>query len=106
MTTTRNDRRTLRGTVTSDSMQKSITVLVERTFRHLKYGKFVRRHKKYMAHDEKSEAHVGDLVEIASTRPLSKNKRWRLVRVMTESKFEQGAVHGGDVASHLEEVTE
>ena len=106
MTTPRNDRRTLQGTVISEKMDKSITVRVERTFKHPKYGKYVRSHKKYIAHDEKNEAHEGDEVEIAATRPLSKTKRWRLVRVVTKSRFELGAVHGGDVQSHIEEVTE
>ena len=86
----RNSRRTLRGTVTSDRMEKTITVRVERTFRHPKYGKFVRRHSKYLAHDERGEATVGDTVEIAATRPLSKTKRWRLIRVL------RGTVLGED----------
>ncbi len=78
----RPNRRTLQGTVTSAATPKTITVQVERTFRHARYGKYVRRRKKYAAHDEKSEARRGDLVEIAATRPLSKRKRWRLVRVI------------------------
>ncbi|QDU68830.1 30S ribosomal protein S17 [Engelhardtia mirabilis] len=81
-TQTRNRRRLLQGVVTSDKMDKSITVLVERRFAHPKYGKFVRSHKKYHAHDELNEAHVGDTVEVAATRPLSKTKRWRLVRIL------------------------
>ena len=78
MTETRNARRTLIGTVASTKGDKTITVIVERTFKHPKYGKFVRKNKKYHAHDEKNEAGLGDLVEIVSTRPLSKLKRWRL----------------------------
>ena len=85
MTATRNTRRTLTGRVTSDRMDKSITVLVERTFPHPKYGKIVRRHEKYHAHDEENVARVDDRVEITATRPLSKSKRWRLTRVMVAS---------------------
>lgn len=85
MTTTRNARSTIVGTVVTDKMDKSIGVRVERTFKFPKYDKFVRRHKKYMAHDEQNEARVGDLVELVSTRPISKNKRWRLARVVKTS---------------------
>jgi small subunit ribosomal protein S17 len=81
MTAVRNTRRRLTGVVTSDKMAKTITVRVERRFKHAKYGKYVRTHKNYHAHDEKGEARVGDKVDIVSTRPLSKLKRWRLERV-------------------------
>ena len=74
------------GIVTSDKMSKSITVIVERRVMHPKYGKFVKRSSKFMAHDEKSEAHVGDTVRIAETRPMSKLKRWRLVEVVERAK--------------------
>jgi small subunit ribosomal protein S17 len=80
---TRNRRRVLQGIVTSTAMAKTITVLVERTYAHPKYGKFVRRNKKYHAHDEDSTAQAGDVVEIMATRPLSKLKRWRLVRIVS-----------------------
>lgn len=106
MTTTRNDRRALYGTVISDKMEKSITVRVERTFKHPKYGKYVRKNKNYHAHDENNEASPGDTVMISATRPLSKTKRWRLLRIVEKSRFQLGAVHGGDVQSHMEEVTE
>ena len=82
MTKTRNDRRILSGVVKSSSLDKTITVVVERTFKHPRYAKYVRKRKKYHAHDEKKEAGVGDLVEIGSTRPLSKLKRWRLARIV------------------------
>ena len=82
----RNRRRVIQGVVTSDKMDKSITVLVERRFAHPKYGKFVRSHKKYHAHDERNEAHVGDTVEVMATRPLSKTKRWRLVDVVERAR--------------------
>jgi small subunit ribosomal protein S17 len=85
----RHVRRTLVGTVTSDRMKNTITVLVERTFRHPKYGKFVRENKRYHAHDEREEAGVGDRVEIMATRPISRLKRWRLVRVV-EAAPERG----------------
>jgi small subunit ribosomal protein S17 len=82
MTEIRNIRRTLQGTVTSCKGSKTITVLVTRTFRHAKYGKYVRRQKKYHAHDEQEQAGDGDLVEIAATRPISKLKCWRLVKII------------------------
>lgn len=85
MTDARNTRRSLSGVVVSDKMDKSITVRVERLYRHAKYGKIVRRHDKYHAHDEKNEARLGDEVEIMATRPMSKTKRWRLVRVVSSS---------------------
>lgn len=86
----RNARRTLRGTVISDRMEKTITVRVERVFQHPKYKKYIRRHKKYHAHDEQSAAHVGDRVEIVETRPLSKQKRWRLLSVLDKSRLPGG----------------
>ena len=87
MTATRNSRRTLNGSVAANSTAKTITVIVERTYRHARYGKFVRRKKKYMVHDEQETAQVGDLVEIIATRPLSKHKRWRLGTVLSSSAF-------------------
>lgn len=81
----RNARRVIEGVVTSDRMEKTITVEVERTFRHPKYGKFVRKAKKYHAHDEKREAKKGDRVEIMECRPYSRTKRWRLVRVVEKA---------------------
>lgn len=85
-TTDRNLRKERVGLVTSDKMNKSITVTVERRVRHAKYGKFVKRTSTFMAHDEKGEAHVGDTVRIAETRPMSKLKRWRLVEVVERAK--------------------
>jgi len=83
----RNQRRIITGVVTSDKQDKTLTVRVERRFAHPKYGKFVREHKKYYAHDEQNQAHVGDTVELEATRPLSKSKRWRLVRVLEVSSL-------------------
>lgn len=82
----RNLRKERVGIVTSDKMNKSITVTVERRVPHAKYGKFVKRTSKFMAHDEKDEAHVGDTVRIAEVRPMSKLKRWRLVEVVERAK--------------------
>lgn len=87
----RNARRTLTGVVTSDKMEKSITVRVERRYRHAKYGKYMRRHRSFLAHDEDSVAGAGDTVEIVSCRPMSKLKRWRLVRVVTVSRAIEGS---------------
>jgi len=78
----RHKRRTLRGVVVSDRMAKTITVRVERVFKHPKYKKYIRRHAKYHAHDEDQAAKIGDQVEICETRPLSKIKRWRLLSVL------------------------
>ena len=89
MSEIRNSRRTLQGTVTSTKGSKTITVLVSRTFKHAKYGKYMRRQKKYHAHDEAEVAGDGDLVEIAATRPISKLKCWRLVKVI-EAAPERG----------------
>ena len=75
-------RKVAQGTVVSDAMDKSILVEVTRLVKHPMYGKYMRRSTKLMAHDENNEAHIGDLVEVTETRPLSKRKRWRLVRVI------------------------
>lgn len=74
------------GIVVSDKMDKSIIVQVERKVMHPIYGKFLKRSTKFMAHDEKNEGHVGDMVKIAETRPLSKNKCWRLVEIIERAK--------------------
>lgn len=75
-------RKVLRGTVTSDKMDKTLTVVVDRLARHPMYEKFMRRRTKVHAHDENNEGRVGDVVEVMETRPLSKLKRWRLVKVL------------------------
>ena len=85
-TVDRNLRKERVGIVTSDKMDKSITVVVERRVMHPKYGKFVKLSSKFMAHDEKEEANVGDTVRIMETRPLSKNKNWRLVEIVEKVK--------------------
>ncbi|HAE14357.1 MAG: 30S ribosomal protein S17 [Chitinophagales bacterium] len=86
MEETRNLRRTIQGVVTSNKMEKGITVTVERKVKHPKYGKFVKKSKKYHAHDESNDANVGDVVRIMETRPLSKLKRWRLVDIIERAK--------------------
>jgi small subunit ribosomal protein S17 len=82
----RNFRKERVGKVVSNKMTKSITVAVERKVKHGMYGKFVKKTTKFMAHDEKNECAIGDLVKIMETRPLSKSKRWRLVEVVEKAK--------------------
>ncbi|MCB0510633.1 MAG: 30S ribosomal protein S17 [Chitinophagales bacterium] len=79
-------RKTRTGVVTSNKMQKTITVSVERKVIHPIYGKFLKHTKKYTAHDETNECNEGDLVKIMETKPLSKNKRWRLVEIIERAK--------------------
>ena len=86
----RGRRRTLQGVVVSNGMEKTISVRVERVTRHAKYKKYVREHKKYLAHDEESSAGVGDTVRIVECRPLSKLKRWRLSEVVEKAVLEGG----------------
>jgi small subunit ribosomal protein S17 len=74
------------GKVVSNKMTKSIVVAVERKVKHPIYGKFMKKTTKFMAHDEKDECQIGDLVRIMETRPLSKLKRWRLVQVVEKAK--------------------
>jgi small subunit ribosomal protein S17 len=74
------------GVVTSNKMDKSIVVSVERKVKHPKYGKFIKMTSKFMAHDEKNECGIGDKVLISETRPLSKNKRWRLKQIIEKAK--------------------
>ncbi len=82
----RNFRKERVGKVVSNKMTKSITVAVERKVKHGMYGKFVKKTTKFMAHDEKNECAIGDLVKIMETRPLSKSKRWRLVQIVEKAK--------------------
>jgi small subunit ribosomal protein S17 len=82
----RNLRKERIGHVVSNKMVKSITVAVDRKVKHPIYGKFVHKTTKFMAHDEKNEANIGDTVRISETRPLSKNKRWRLVEIIEKAK--------------------
>lgn len=84
--TERNLRKSRIGVVSSNKMQKTITVKVERRVKHPIYGKFVKKTTKFMAHDDKNECSIGDLVRIMETRPLSKSKRWRLVEIIEKVK--------------------
>jgi small subunit ribosomal protein S17 len=85
-TESRNLRKERIGKVSSNKMDKSITVVVERKIKHPIYGKFMKKTTKFMAHDEKSEAGIGDTVRIMETRPLSKSKRWRLIEIIEKAK--------------------
>lgn len=86
MENTRNLRKERIGIVTSNKMDKSIVVSVERRMKHPKYGKFVKQTTKFTAHDEKDDCNIGDKVRIMETRPISKNKCWRLVEVLERAK--------------------
>ena len=85
-TTERNRRKSRVGLVVSNKMDKTITVALERQLKHPIYKKFMKQTTKLMAHDEKNEANSGDTVRIMETRPLSKNKRWRLVEIIARAK--------------------
>jgi small subunit ribosomal protein S17 len=82
----RNERKERIGKVLSNKMQKTITVAVDRKVKHPIYGKFVNRTTKFKAHDEANTAGIGDTVRIMETRPLSKDKRWRLVEIIEKAK--------------------
>ena len=82
----RNLRKERVGLVTSHKMDKSISILVIRKVKHTVYGKFMTKSKKFMAHDENNDCGIGDTVRIMETRPLSKNKRWRLVEIIKRAK--------------------
>lgn len=79
-------RKTRIGIVTSNKMQKSITVVIERKVSHPIYKKYFKKTSKLLAHDEKQECNIGDKVKIMETRPLSKKKRWRLVEIVEKAK--------------------
>ena len=83
---TRATRKTRTGLVVSDKMQKTVVVALERRVAHPVYGKMVKRTVKVKAHDEENTAKTGDLVRIAETRPLSKDKRWRLVEIVEKAR--------------------
>ena len=80
----RGSRKVRTGMVTSDKMDKSITVAVERTYQHPVYKKVVRRTKRVLAHDESNQCQVGDVVRIVESKPLSRRKRWRLQRIVSK----------------------
>ncbi len=82
----RASRKEIIGKVVRNKMDKSIVVSVERKIMHPKYGKFLKKTSRFFAHDENNECTMGDLVRIMETRPLSKNKRWRLVQIVEKAK--------------------
>jgi len=82
----RNLRKTRTGIVVSDKMDKTIVVAVERTVKHPLYKKYIKTTKKLKAHDELNECGIGDIVEVAETRPISKDKNWRLVKIIEKAK--------------------
>jgi len=84
--TERGNRRTLQGVVVSNKMDKTVVVLTERLVKHPKFHKYLRRHVKYKAHDEKNGCNIGDKVLIIESRPLSKEKRWRVREVLERAK--------------------
>jgi len=87
MSTESTEAKTVTGTVTSNKMDKTISVMVERRVKHPLYGKFIRRSTKLLAHDETNECNEGDVVVIEASRPLSKNKSWRLQKVVTKAQI-------------------
>ncbi|MGL5513653.1 MAG: 30S ribosomal protein S17 [Sporomusa sp.] len=86
MTVERNERKVRIGKVVSDKMDKTVVVAVERRVRHSLYHKSVKQTVKFKAHDENNESHIGDTVKIMETRPLSKEKRWRVVEVLERAQ--------------------
>jgi small subunit ribosomal protein S17 len=86
MSEERGLRKLREGVVVSDKMQKTVVVAVERKVQHRKYRKFVRQRKTYKAHDEKNDCKVGDRVRIEETRPLSRDKRWRVLTILERAK--------------------
>jgi len=82
----RGQRKTRSGFVVSNKMDKTIVVSIERKVKHSVYGKYIKKTSKFQAHDEENQCSIGDLVEIMETRPLSKNKKWRLISVLEKAK--------------------
>lgn len=103
----KSKRKTLIGVVTSDKMQKTVTVTVTRLVQHPLYKKTIKKRKKYLAHDEYEKCKVGDVVKIMETRPLSKRKRWRVVEILSVGSKEKGAeipkeeVEGDDTSADM-----
>lgn len=82
----RSRRKVFVGQVVSDKMDKTIAVSVERRIRHPLYGKFMKKSKKFIAHDQDNACHIGDIVRIMETRPLSRRKRWRLIEIVEKAR--------------------
>ena len=89
MSTQKSSRRLKVGVVTSCAMDKTVAVLIERTVMDQQFKKYIRRKKKFLAHDENNECKLGDVVEIRETRPLSKRKRWRVVKTLKREELAQ-----------------
>ena len=85
MSDKRGNRKTLTGAVVSDKMDKTVVVRVERIVKHPVYKKYIRRHKRYHAHDPKNQCRVGDVVQIIESRPISKTKRWRVSKTLVKA---------------------
>ena len=94
---TRNRRSVVQGIVSSAGLDKTLSVRVERMFKHPKYKKYIRRHSKIHAHDENNEALEGDVVEVMECRPMSKSKRYRLLRVVERPSLPAGALKPGEL---------
>lgn len=99
----RGRRRSEIGVVTSDKMNKTRRVEIPRLVKHSRYGKYIKRRTICHVHDEKNESHAGDTVEIMETRPLSKTKHWRLVRVVTKGPQAVGTAVEGEVKIETKE---
>ena len=82
----RGIKKTFEGIVVSDKMDKTVVVMVERLVKHPRVGKYTRRRVKFMAHDERNECKIGDRVEIIESRPLSRHKRWRVLKILEKAK--------------------
>lgn len=89
-TDARGSRRKITGTITSNAMQKTVVVTVVRRIRDARFHKFVTRRLKYVAHDENNTCKVGDVVELVEARPMSKTKRWRVLRTITAARAQHG----------------
>ena len=105
-TTPTSDGRLVQGIVTSDTMNKTRRVEVQRLVRHAKYGKFIKKRTVCYTHDEANESHLGDTVEIRESRPLSKTKRWTLIRILTKAPSRtvanlEGAVAGSQLPTEV-----
>jgi small subunit ribosomal protein S17 len=103
-------RRILQGIVTRDKMHKTRRVEVERLVQHPRYGKYIKRRTICYVHDENNESHLGDMVEIVESRPLSRMKRWRLVRIVKKAPTRtlshlEGAVAGSDLPEPLQKTS-
>jgi small subunit ribosomal protein S17 len=103
---TRKERRTLVGVVASDKMRETVTVTIERLVKHPLYKKIMRRRTKVMAHNEKNEARVGDRVELVETRPISRNKTWRVAQILVKAPAPIEAIDLGAPAIEAPRKTE